>query len=216
MSRALRVFAVVVAASWGAGALAAQAPRLRAGASVVNVRAESDVNGGRVRVGGTVLAGLVTRRFGRFEVDGRYLQGVLHPQDGSSARRDLVQGELMLGYGATPWLALQTGARARTYITSAITERWLVWSLGVRAETPIVGPAVSGHVALWRALASGANVGSDEGGASRGGDAGITLLLPGRPWWVRLAYAIDRSVVDGAGRRETVEELTLTVGVRPR
>jgi hypothetical protein len=163
------------------------------------------------------LAGLGTTRVGPLEVDGRYLQGVLHPQDGSAARRDLVQGELTLGYRATPWLLAQSGVRARTYITPAITERWLVWLVGVRAETPIIGEAAVGHVALWRSLASSVNVDPHDGRGSRGGDAGVTLQMPGRPWWLRLAYAIDRSVVDGAGRRETVEELTLTVGVvRPR
>jgi hypothetical protein len=211
---ALRAAGLTLAAAGVTASLAAQGPAFRAGASVVGVRAQSEVNGGRVGAAGTVLGGLAAGRLGRLEVDGRYLEGVLQPQDESSARREVVQGELLVGFHAAPWLVARTGVRARTYITPAITERWVVGLLGVRVETPIIGTAVRGHVALWRGLALSANVGSDEGRAGRGGDAGVTLDAPGRPWWLRVAYGIDRATVEGAGRRETVEEFTLTVGVR--
>jgi hypothetical protein len=195
--------------------LAAQAPELWAGATVIGVRAQGEgILGGRTA--GTVLGGLVTARLGTFELEGRYLQGALQPQDDVSPRRDLVQGQLVLGYHATPWLSAHTGARARAYVTSAGTERWLVWLLGARVESPIVGTTVRGHVALWRALALSANVGSEVGRSGRGGEAGVTLQLPSRPVWFRLAYGIDQNAVRGAARRETVEEFTLTVGVQRR
>jgi hypothetical protein len=212
---------VALAVACAAASLAAQStdlqsPALGAGASVVGFRARSEVSGGRSGAAGTVLGGLATGRLGRIEVDGRYLQGVLEPRDGSSTRRELVEGELTLGYRAAPWLIAQTGPRARTYVTPTITERWLAWLVGVRVETPIIGPTVRGHVGLWRGLTLSANVGSDEGRAGRGGDAGVTVRVPGRPWWLRLAYGIDRSVVAGAGRSETVEEFTLTIGIQQR
>jgi hypothetical protein len=196
--------------------LAAQAPALWAGATVVGVRAQGHGSLGAARTAGTVLGGLVTAQLGRFELEGRYLQGVLRPQDDVSRRREFVQGQLALGFHATPWLSTHTGARARSYITPAGTERWVVWLLGVRAESPIVGTTVRGDVALWQALALSANVGSDVGRAGRGGEAGVTLQLPSRPVWLRLAYGIDQNTVRGAARRETVEEFTLTVGVQRR
>jgi hypothetical protein len=204
--------ALAVAAS----PLAAQAPALWAGATVVGVRAQGNGGFGPAHTAGTVLGGVVIAQRGPFELEGRYVQGVLQPQDDVSPRRDFVQGQLVLGYRAAPWLSAQAGPRARSYITTAGTERWLVWLLGVRVESPIVGTTVRGHVALWRALALSANVGSDAGRSGRGGDAGVTLQLPSRPVWFRLAYGIDQNAVQGAARRETVEEFTLTVGVQRR
>jgi hypothetical protein len=207
-----RWMGVALTAACGAAPLGAQGPALWAGATVVGVHAQGDGSLGG-RTAGTVLGGLVTAQLGAFDVEGRYLQGALQPQDDMSPRRELVQGQLVLGYHATPWLSAHTGARARAYITPTGTERWLVWLLGARVESPIVGTTVRGHVALWRALALSANVGSDVGRAGRGGEAGVTLQLPSRPVWFRLAYGIDQSAVRGAARRETVEEFTLSVGV---
>jgi hypothetical protein len=188
-----------------AGSLAAQSVAWSAGASVVGVRAQSEGS----RSTGTVLAGLASARSGRFEVEGRYLQGSLQA-------RDLVQGQLAVRYDATPWLAARTEARARAYVAPAGTERWVTWLVGLRVEAPLVSSTVRGDVGLWRALALSANVGSTDGASGRGGEAGLTLQLPNRPVWFRLAYAIDRSAIAGAARRETLEEFTLTVGVQRR
>jgi len=204
MNRALCV-AVGVAALCGVRSLPAQGVDWSGGATVVGVRTHGDLGA----VAGTVLGGLGSARFGRFEVEGRYLQGALDS-------RDLVQGQLAVRYDATSWLTAQTAARARAYVTPAGTERWVVWLLGVRVATPLVGSTVRGDVGMWSALALSANVGSSQGRGGRGGEAGVTLQVPSRPWWFRLAYGIDRSTVTGAGRRETVEEFTLTVGVRRR
>jgi len=214
-----RCLGLSLAAACAAGSLAAQSPVLSAGATVVGVRAQGDGISGPTRNAGTVLGGLATARFGKVEVEGRYLEGVLQPQDAASSRRDLVEGQLAVGFHATPWLATQTALRARTYVMpegGGGTERWLVWLLGVRVETPLVGTLVRGDVGLWGALAMSANVGSTDGRSGRGGDAGVTLQLPSRPLWFRLAYGIDRGSVAGAARRETVEEFTLTVGVQRR
>ncbi len=211
MTRRARWAGLHLAVACLAGSLAAQSPVVSGGATVVAVRAQGDG-----RVAGTVLGGLATLRFGRVDLEGRYLQGVLQPQDGVSPRRDFVQGQLAVGVHATPWLVAQTAARARAYVTPAGTERWVVWLLGARVAAPLVGTTVRGDVGLWSALALSANVGSAQGRSGRGGDAGVTLLLPGRPWWFRLAYGIDRSTVAGAGRSDTVEEFTVTVGVQRR
>jgi hypothetical protein len=205
MNRVLRVAAFAVAALGAAETLAAQGLDWSAAAIVVGVRAQGDSS----RTAGTVLGGLASARFGRLEVEGRYLQGALQSQD-------LVQGQLAVRYDATSWLTAQTAARARAYVTPAGTERWLVWVLGVRVATPLVGTTVRGDIGLWRALALSANVGSTQGRAGRGGEAGVTLQLVDRPWWFRLAYGIDRSTVSGAARHDTVEEFTLTVGLHRR
>lgn len=216
MTRCCRWLSVSLAAVGSAGPALAQTPFLSGGASIVNIHSQGVGSGGPTRSAGTMLGGLATARFGRVEVEGRYVQGALQPQDGTSPRRDLVQGQLAVGFRPVSWAYARTAARARAYITPAETERWVMWLVGVGVETPLVGTAVRGDVGLWRALAVSANVGATEGRTSRGGEAGVTLQFADRPWWVRLAYGIDRSAVSSAGRRETVEEFTLTLGVRRR
>jgi len=191
------------------GPIAAQTPFLSGGASIVSVHSQGVGIGGPTRASGTMLGGMAMARFGRFEVEGRYIQGALQSQD-------FVQGQLGVGFHPVPWAYAQTGARARAYVTPTETERWVMWLLGVRVEAALVGTTVRGDVGLWRALALSANVGSTEGRAARGGEAGVTLHLPDRPMWLRLAYGIDRASVAGAARRETVEEFTLTVGIQRR
>jgi hypothetical protein len=216
MTRPIRWATLPLAAVCAAGYLAAQTRVVSAGAAVIGVRSQGVSGGGVNRSAGTVLGGVATAQFGRLELEGRYIEGVLQPQDGASSRREFVQGELAVGYRPAPWLATRTAARGRAYVTPAGTERWLTWLLGVRVEAPLIGTTARGDVELWRALALSANVGSSEGGSGRGGEAGITVELPRRPVWLRLAYAIDRSAFAGAARRETLEAFTLTVGVRRR
>ncbi len=216
MTRAARLTALGVVALCGAGTLTAQERALSAGAGIVGVRSQGASSGGDSHGAGTMLSGVITAQFGQVELQGRYVQGTLQPQDGLSPRREFVQGQLGVGYRARPWLTARTEARARAYVTTAGTERWLTWLVGLRVETPLVGTTVRGDVGLWRALVLSANVGSSDGRSGRGGDAGLTVQLPSRPVWVRLAYAIDRSAIAGAARRETLEEFTLTVGVQRR
>jgi len=60
-------------------------------------------------------------------------------------------------------------------------------------------------------------------GSARGGEVGVTVDLGprgggggGGPLWFALAYGIDQAQVRDAARRETVETLTLTAGLRRR
>jgi len=203
---------ILFLAACAAASLTAQTPVVSGGASIVSIHSQGVGSGGPTRASGTMLGGMALARFGRLEVEGRYIQGALQS-------RDFVQGQLGVGFHPVPWAYAQTAARARAYVSPAETERWVMWLLGVRVESQLVstrGTTVRGDVGLWRALALSANVGSTDGRAGRGGEAGVTLRLPDRPWWLRLAYGIDRSVVAGAARRETVEEFTLTVGLAGR
>jgi hypothetical protein len=51
-------------------------------------------------------------------------------------------------------------------------------------------------------------------GTARGGELGVTIDASPRPFWFGLAYGIDQASVTGSSRRETVETLTVSAGVR--
>jgi len=156
-------------------------------------------------------------RFRRVELAVRYAEGTLQPADGNSASRDLVEGAVALRFVGTPWLSVELGPQARRYDTPSGAERWMTWRLGGRVETAIVGTSVRGHATLWNGLGLEVNV-PPGAGSARGGALGVTVDLgPGRPpLWFSLEYGIDRAQVRNAGRRETVEALTLTAGLRRR
>jgi len=143
-------------------------------------------------------------RFRRLELDVRYAEG---------QREDLVEGAVTLGFWATPWLSVQMGPHARRFDTPFGAERWVTWRLGGRADVAIAGPSVRGHAVLWRALALDVNVPPGSGSA-HGGEVGVTIDLGPQPLWFALAYGIDQAQVRDAARRETVQTLRLSVGLR--
>ena len=143
-------------------------------------------------------------RFRRLELDVRYAEG---------QREDLVEGAVTLGFWATPWLSVQMGPHARRFDTPFGAERWVTWRLGGRADVPIAGTSVRGQAVLWRALALDVNVPPGSGSA-HGGEVGVTIDLGPQPLWFALAYGIDQAQVRDAARRETVQTLRLSVGLR--
>jgi hypothetical protein len=120
-----------------------------------------------------------------------------------------------LRFAATPWLSMQLGPRARRYDTPFGAERWVTWQLGARGDFAIAGPGVRGHALLWQGTGLAVNV-PPGSGSTRGGEVGFTIDFGSRPFWFGLAYGIDRAQVRDVARRETVETLTLTAGLRRR
>jgi len=156
--------------------------------------------------GVTALGFFGSARFRRLELDVRYAEG---------QNRAVVEGAVALRFLATPWLSMQVGPHARRFDTPLGAERWVTWRLGGRADVAIAGPgpSVRGHAMLWRALGLQVNVPPGSGSAS-GGEVGVTIDLGRRPFWLGLAYGIDRAQVRDAAWHETVETLTFTAGLR--
>ena len=173
-------------------------------AQVVNVHANSA--GGLPPASGTVLGVSGSVRVDRFELDLRYLEGSLDT-------RDLVEGAAAVRFATTSWLTLQSGPQIRRYSMPAGAERWVTWQLGARAETPILNSIVHGHAMLWQGLGLSVNV-PPGSGSSRGGELGVTLAVPNGPFWFGLAYRFDKAALNNSSRRESVNALTLTGGVR--
>ena len=201
---------LLLAAVWAFAAvpLAGQTPVTGTAAGLVlNVRTRTDA--------GTALGFAGSVRFRRLELQVRYAEGTLQPADGASVGRDLVEGAVALRFVATPWLSLQLGPHARRFDSPVGAERWVTWQLGGRADVAIAGTGVRGHAMLWRGMGLEVNVPPGSGSA-RGGEVGVTIDLGPRPFWFALAYGIDQSQVRDATRRETVETLTFTAGLRRR
>ena len=173
---------------------------------VANMRAHSE-GGGLPSASGTVLGLAAGARLGRFELGVKYFEGSL-------GSRDIVEGAVALRFVTTPWLALQTGPHVRRYETSLGSgdERWAMWQLGARAETRIVG-SVRGHAMLWQGLGLSVNV-PPGSGTARGGEIGATIeTRRGGPFRFGIAYSFDHASA-GASRRETVNALIVTAGLR--
>lgn len=211
MSRAL---ALACAAALAASPLAAQSPwHVSLGATgareIVRSRTRSDTT---ERLSGLVFTGeaLVTRQ--RVVARLRYGQGRLTADTGALIMpRKVVEGEVLLGYRARPWLTLWVGPHARTYYGTALgDQRWLFWSGRVSARGGLFPGRLESFVELWQAFAgSGGPVAASATG--RGAEAGVELRLAAQPFWGRLAYRVEQGRLDD-GRRETVEAVTLTVG----
>ena len=173
------------------------------GGSLVNVHATSEA-GGLPPATGTVLGITANVRYERVELGIRYVEGSLQT-------RDLVEGAAALRFATTSWLTLQTGAQIRRYEMPAGAERWVTWHLGARAEAPLIGTSVRGHATAWLGPVLSVNV-PPGSGTTRGGELGVTFT-PG-PVWFGLAYHVDQASVRSSNRRERVQALSFTAGLR--
>jgi hypothetical protein len=139
-----------------------------------------------------------------------YWQGNLAPSTAGPAERELIEGRALIGLRPVPWLMVAGGAHVRSYVTAAGTERWLFWQARLRAEPAIAGPRVRGRLEVWRAFAADVST-APAFDRSYGGEVGLTLG-PFGPLWLRMAYSIEDARFRGNTRRETVEELSFSVG----
>jgi len=202
---------VTPAGAWG------QLVRPAAEAVVVTTRLESQVPAGTDRFRGIAFGGEGALWVGPVVLDLRYVQGTLDSASGGAGSRDLVEGGALLGVRPVSWLTFAVGPQARAYVMSAggATQRWVFWEGRVRAAAPFVGSAVLGYVELWRALGADVNV-PEAFDHAQGGEVGMVARLARAPVEARLAYRIDRAVLGGGSRRETVDGVVVTVGVRRR
>lgn len=206
----------LLAMAVGSVALAAQGPRLTFAVGATGVRVQSLAPTGAVsELSGTTLGGSGGVALGRLALDIGYWQGRVAPVGAGGGvgppARDYTEGTVLLGVQPVGWLRVRGGVQARTYVTPAGTERWLFWQLRVRAEEMIIEPAIRVHGEVWRAISSEVNAPQplDRG---HGGEVGLTVRPPRWPLWARLTYGIDDAKLGGGVRRETVDQLSLTMG----
>jgi hypothetical protein len=174
---------------------------------------QSRVGSVRERLSGTVLGveGLVGSGE-RLVLRLRYGQGTVNGE-GAVAPRELVEGEVLLGYRAAPWLTLWAGPNARAYTAGDADQRWLFWSGRATLRGTLLPGRMQSFVELWKS-ASGSVTRPDGAASGQGAEAGLEMRLSGPSWWGRLAYRIERGLGDGE-LRDVVETLAFSIAYVP-
>src|SRR6059036_847463 len=96
--------------------------------------------------------------FNGFSVGLGLSSGTLKAADQGTAKRDLIEGRLLVAARPLPWLEMSVGPFVRAYVTDAVTERWVFWQARARADAPIVTSGLTSYVELWRAVSSQVNL----------------------------------------------------------
>src|SRR5205809_493933 len=189
----------------------------RGDAGFVWVRSDTAPAGaGAIRLRGPVLGGEGRLVFNGFSVGLGLSSGTLKAADQGTAKRDLIEGRLLVAARPLPWLEMSVGPFVRAYVTDAVTERWVFWQARARADAPIVTSGLTSYVELWRAVSSQVNLVAGAGRV-QGGEAGVTYRPPKRPFSLRLAYRVDDATVRGGGDgSQMLEAISVSVMVGER
>src|SRR6059036_1896516 len=131
----------------------------RGDAGFVWVRSDTAPAGaGAIQLRGPVLGGEGRLVFNGFSVGLGLSSGTLKAADQGTAKRDLIEGRLLVAARPLPWLEMSVGPFVRAYVTDAVTERWVFWQARARADAPIVTSGLTSYVELWRAVSSQVNL----------------------------------------------------------
>ena len=189
----------------------------RGDAGFVWVRSDTAPAGaGAIRLRGPVFGAEGRLVFNGFSVGVGLSSGTLQAADQGSAKRDLIEGRLLVAARPLPWLEMSVGPLIRAYVTDAVTERWVVWQARARVDAPIATSGLTSYVELWRAVSSQVNLVAGAGRV-QGGEAGVTYRPPQRPFSLRLAYRVDDAAVRGGGDgSQMLEAITASIVVGGR
>ncbi len=207
MSRWLLVPCVAVASALACTAQLHAQSRWTAtfGAGAAREIVHSRFGSAQTRLTGSLLSGEAIATRGRLIARLRYGQGHV---TSDTIGRDVVQGELLAGYQARPWLQVWLGPRARTFVTSGLSDRrWLFWTGGLSARGGIFPGRLDGFGELWAGFSGRVNRPAASANG-RGVEFGLDATLPKRPLRLRLSYLIEQGRLDD-GRRDTVEGFAL-------
>jgi hypothetical protein len=220
---------------------AQELPRWWATATGTSVSAVSVLANGTARMDGTMFGGEGGISWKRWSLRGGYAQGtvavsaspppapppsgggflggliddLLSPPAQSVSPLDIdhVEGFLQLGWSVVPGLEIGTGARARARVARDDSERLAMWTVGARFEEAIGSESLRGFAEVWHAVA-GSTSASPGFELGRGGSAGIIARV-GRIS-TRLSYAMDLARHGADSRSETVEGVSIALGLITR
>ncbi|HXY19076.1 MAG TPA: hypothetical protein VEH83_03695 [Gemmatimonadales bacterium] len=215
MSR--RALGLLLAALLRAGPAAAQLPQFLGSVDLGIARQhfQSAYPGGAESLAGALMYGQVGISVNPVAVDVSYAQGRLASSTASAAARSVVEASVMVSGRVTPWLLLKAGPHLRAYSAPGSTERWAMWELHAHADEPVITGVLAAYLEGWVAFTSSANVDPGASGA-RGGEAGVTMRIPGSLFWARLGYAVDRSSLKGGARTEALQSVLVSIGLGGR
>ena len=183
--------------------------------SVVSTRVRSQDPRGTAQFSGAMVGGDGRLSFGRLQLAVSYVEGKVDSAGVGGPGHDLVEGSVLLGAQALPWLTLAVGPHARSYTLTSGTQRWVFWELRARAAGAFIGSAARGYVELWRVLSADVNV-PESFDHAQGGEAGMIIRFARAPLQARVAYRMDHTVLRGAlggTRLETVDGLVVGFGL---
>jgi hypothetical protein len=189
--------------------------RLGADGALARVHLHASGSGIAETLSGVVAEGQGRVQLGSFVVQATYAQGRLAADSGAAAARDVVQASLAVAARPLPWLTVAAGPLLRAYAAAGTTERWVFWRARARAAGPVIFGTLRAHAEGWIALASSVNTDLGAGGA-RGGEAGLTMLVPNTALWARFAYVVDQARMKNGARIETLESVVLSIGLGVR
>jgi len=149
----------------------------------------------------------------RLSADFTYTQGSISASAGGTASRDVVDGRLSLGVRPAGWLWLRFGPHARGFVINGVTQRWVMWEARARADASLAGPNLRAYAELWGVLSGTIANLNDPFDSGRGGEAGVLWIAPRFPLHARLAYSVERQNLGRGARFDTVEGVTLAVGI---
>lgn len=161
------------------------------------------------RFTGMVLGGAGNLTIGRLVARVRYAQGRVSSKAAGVDPRDIVEGELLVGYRVMPWLTFWAGPSARAYTMEDTEQRWFIWSGRAAARGTIMPGKMQSFVELWGALSGNLSNPEIKAGG-RGLDAGLEMRLSqSSPFWGRLSYRMEST--HAGDLRETVEAVSLSL-----
>ena len=176
------------------------------------VSVERQLSTATEELSGTVFGAEGTIRVWRVELSGRYVQGSIDT-DPSSTAFDFVEGELLLGVRPVRPLLLRFGPHVRSWVEPTGTIRWSHWEARARVEVPLLaGGSLESFFEGWYAVSGSVNA-PNPFQLGRGLTGGLGLTIPSSPLHIQLAYRLDRGALESQARTETVEQLSVRVGI---
>lgn len=185
------------------------------GATGSSVRLERTAASGTEVLSGVTFGIEGRLNLGRVKLLLAYREGSISPDTGQGNSRDLVEGRAMFTLRPNDWLSVAVGPHARATSAAGGNFRWLFWEGRARVERQVVAPDVTAHLELWMALSASTNTQQSVDGA-RGGEVALRLSPARLPVWLRLGYTVEHAELQGGALSETLESLSLSVGLGGR
>lgn len=139
----------------------------------------------------------------------RYAEGRITSKESGSDPRNVVEGEALVGFRATPWLTLWGGPSARAYTIGSSDQRWLIWTARAAARGTLMPGRLQTFLEVYGAF-SGSVRDPPLRAGGRGANGGLEARLGETgSFWGRLGYRMESVHADGL--RETVESVTLSI-----
>lgn len=194
-----------------AAAQTAAGTYVEASASALRVRSDLGTVEERLAGVGIGLAGGIG--LGPLRLEGRYVRGTADGDSPAFAERDVIEVEALAGLRVHPSITLKAGPHGRAYTTEAGTRRLIFLEGRFRAETPMVPERAAVYVELWGSVLGSTNM-SNDFRDGHGGEVGLVVFASGRQLFGRVAYRVDRGTGDDPSYVDTIEYVTLALGVR--